>query len=159
MKQCHSCLVALHTLFVSLTVDAPSLRSTVEISNRASPLCCARLQSSSQFRQAFTFCTNTYFQLNLSCFPSLDSRMAFLQSPQFDLFFLDSIRCNCWWFSKPQLCGSRQRRGGTGAVCTCIRLVQSNTGVGNLHTHPLAIAVVGTKLISQSSGTAFSLCV
>ena len=159
MQQCHSCLVALHTLSVSSTVDAPSLRSTVEISNRASPLCCARLQSSSQFRQALTFCTNTYLQLNLSCFPGLDSRIAFLQSPQFNLLFFGYIRCNCWWFSTAQLFGSRQRRGGIGAVCICIRFVQSNTGVGNLHAHLLAIAVVDTKLISQSSDTAFSLCV
>ena len=36
------------------------------------------LHSSSQFRQAFTFCTNTHFQLNLSCFPCLDSQIACL---------------------------------------------------------------------------------
>ena len=57
--------------------------------------------------------------------PSLDSQIACLQSPKFDLFHLGGIRCNCSWFSTPPL-----RRGGTGAVCTCMCLVPSNTGVG-----------------------------
>ena len=48
-------------------------------------------------------------------------------------FHLGGIRCNCSWFSTPPL-----RRGGTGAVCTCMCLVPSNTGLGNLHAHPLA---------------------
>ena len=56
-------------------------------------------------------------------------------------------------FSTLQLCGSRQRRGGTGAVRTCICFVQSNTVVDNLYTQPLAIEFVETQLISQSSDT------
>ena len=42
------------------------------------------LQSSYQLRQAFT-CRTKCSRLNHCCFPRLDSRIAFLQLPQFDL--------------------------------------------------------------------------
>ena len=105
------------------------------------------LQPSYKFRQAFTFCTSTYFQLNLFCFPSLDSRIAFIQLPQLDSTQLGGIHCNC------------SRCVENRAVFTFICLVQSNTGVGHLHLYPFAIAVVDSQLIYQSSDTAFSLCV
>ena len=109
------------------------------------------IQPSYQFRQAFTSCTRR-LNLNVSCCPGRDSHIAFLQAPQGGLFHFGGTRCKCSRLS------TRQLSGGTCDVCTCICFVQSNTGVSNLHAHPLAITVVDTQLVPQSYGTAFSLC-
>ena len=83
----------------------------------------------------------------------LDSHIAFLQSPQVELFHLGGIRCKCSGIS------TRQRCGGTCAVYTCICLVQSNTGVGILHAHLSQSRLSTLNLSLQSHDTAFSLCV
>ena len=108
------------------------------------------LQSSSQFSAGI----HVLHQVLQAALASQDLLLkSHFSTPQFDLFYLGGIRCNCSWFSTPQLCGSRRRRGGTGVVCTCICLVSSNTGVGNLHVHPLTIELVDTQLISWCCDT------
>ena len=43
-------------------------------------------------------------------------------------------------------------------LCFTTPFVQSNSSVGNLHAHPLAITVVDNQLVPKSYGTAFWLC-
>ena len=101
------------------------------------------LQPRYSFQHAFTHCIKC-FQLDVSCFPGFDSHIAIFPAPQIRLFHLSGT---CWRCSRCM----RNR-----AVSTFIQLVQSSTGVVNLHAHPRATTVVATPLALNSSVTAFS---
>ena len=110
------------------------------------------LQPSYQFRQAFTCCTMC-FKLNGSCFPGLNSYIAFSPSAtsrtvsswrhllqMFAAFHASTV----WWNLRcPPFAFASSRATLVWAICSA---------------HPLAIAVVATQLVPKSSGTAFSLC-
>ena len=92
MKQWHSAIVTLredHVHFATAISSHCTLCSSPQ--RRYSKVCVVLwtwaiaqdlfvalvLQLSNPLRQAFMFCTNTYFQLNLSGFPDLDSQITF----------------------------------------------------------------------------------
>ena len=95
-------------------------------SSSASIVNTAVLHSSCQYRQPFTFRIN---RLKDSCYPGFDSRIAFLQLPQFGLFQLGGIHCNClrffqastmWWnlnCSEQPCCGQFIHASSRNHVC------------------------------------------
>ena len=143
--------------------DAPvCLRSTVEISNRASPLRCARLQHHRHYdRASMEFPISAGVHV-LHREPRAESLQALILKSHFSIchnstcFTLAASVVTVRGF--PHLNYVVRVNGvlELALLALVFALVPSKTGVGNLHALPLAIAFVDTQLISQSSDTQHS---
>ena len=116
MKQCHSCLVALHTLFVSLSEMFQGLRCTAERNNRT-------LQHRRQYDRAS-------IELRISTSSHVLHQDVLLACPDAACFDLAAfIHASTVWF-----------------VFHVSHSVQSNPVVDNLVMHPPAITSPSTDL-------------